>query len=378
MNRKSQRALFGFLVVALVAGLVGVASVAAQVPGGQPAEQFFKNIQVMKGVPAHMVQPTMQLMEIALGVHCVYCHDPDNTKRDSDVKPVKLVARRMMTMVADLNRTQFGGREVVTCITCHQGSTKPSTLLPYNGEEGHPGPSQVAGDVPTVDQLLDRYTTALGGADALAKVTGRTLKGTVTNYGHLDQVHPERTPTLVTPVEILAKGPDKRLVIQRNIAADAITTQNGASGWTRAGAAAPADLRPDLLEVSKLENAVMVPSQFRQLLTGLKVEGQEKVGERTAWVVSGSSQWLPQVRLYFDRDTAYLLSLSYQQKSGYCCHVFRIDYDNFYVTSGIRMPLQWTVNGPRESILVYKFDSAQISPIEDSRFARPAPATAAR
>ena len=378
MNGTTQRACVGVLVLGLAVALFGAASLSAQVPGGQPAEQFYKNITVLKGMPAHMMAPTMQLIEIALGVHCVYCHDADNTKRELDVKPEKAVARRMIQMVADINRTQFEGREVVTCITCHQGGTKPSTLLPYNGEEGRPGPSPVAGAPPTVDQLLDRYTTALGGADAIAKVPGRTLKGTVTNYAHLDEVHPERAPTTVTPVDILAKGPDKRMVIQHNIAADAVTTYNGAGGWTRAGVAAAADLRPDLLELARLENAVMVPTQFKQLLTGLKVEGQEKVGERTAWVVSGSSPWLPQVRLYFDRDTAYLLSLSYQQKSGYCCHVFRIDYDNFYVTNGIRMPLQWTVNGPRESILVYTFDSAQVSPIEDSRFARPATSTAAR
>ena len=122
----------------------------------------------------------------------------------------------------------------------------------------------------------------------------------------------------------------------------------------------------------------MFPGQFKQLLTNFKVEGQEKVGNRTAWVVSASSQWLPQVRLYFDRDTAYLLSMSYQQKSNFCCHVFRIDYDNFYITNGIRVPLQWTVNGPRESVLVYNFDSVDVTPIEDSRFARPVAATAAR
>jgi len=34
--------------------------------------------------------------------------------------------------------------------------------------------------MPTVDQLFDRYTTALGGADALAKVAGRVGKGPVT------------------------------------------------------------------------------------------------------------------------------------------------------------------------------------------------------
>lgn len=378
MNVKSPKALFRVLVLALIVGLAGAASITAQQPGPQPAEQFYKNIKVLQGMPSHLMQPTMQLMEIALGVHCVYCHDPDNTKREVDNKPQKEIARRMIQMVNDINRTQFAGREVVTCFTCHQGSTKPSTVLPYNGEEGRPGPSQVAGTTPTPDQLLERYTTALGGAEAIAKVSSRTLKGNVTNLSHLDEVHPERAPTTVTPIEILAKGADKRMTIQRNIAANAVNTYNGAASWTRAGDAPAANLRPDLIEVARLENAVMFPSQFKQLLTNLRVEGQEKVGERTAWVVAGSSQWLPQVKLYFDRDTAYLLSLSYQQKSHYCCHVFRIDYDDFYVTNGIRVPMEWTVNGPRESILEYEIDSVEVTPIEDSRFARPAPATAQR
>jgi len=374
MSGKSRNVLFGVLVLALAIGVVGVGSAAAQ--AGRTAGEFYKNVQVAKDMPADFMQPTMQLMEIALGVHCVYCHDDDNTKRELDTKPVKKVARQMMQMVADINRTQFGGRNVVSCFTCHRGSTAPDTLLPYNDEEDRPGPHAVSGPTPTVDQLLDRYTTALGGAEALAKVTGRTLKGTVTNYGHIDQVHPERAPTTVTPIDVIAKGPDKRMVIQHNIAADAVTTYNGTSGWTRAGAAAAADMRPDVLQVNRLENAVIAPSQFKQLLTNLRVEGQEKIGERTAWVVTGSSTWLPQVRLYFDRETAYLLSLSYQQRSYYCCHQFSIDYDNFYITNGVRMPLKWTVNGPREAILVYEIDSAQVSPVEDSRFAKPgAPVT---
>ena len=378
MNVKPPAALFWGLVLALTVGLAGMSRVSAQQPGAQPSEQFYKNVTVLKGMPAHLMQPTMQLMEIALGVHCVYCHDADNTKRDLDTKPQKAIARRMIQMVNDINRTQFAGREVVTCFTCHQGHTHPTTALPYNGEEGRPSPAQVAGTVPTPDQLFERYATALGGAEAIAKVQARTLKGRVTNYAHVDEVHPERAPTLVTPYEVLAKGPDRRMTVQHNIAADVVTTYGAGASWTKNGAAPAADLRPDLVEVARLENAVMFPAQFKQLLTNFKVEGQEKVGERTAWVVSASSQWLPQVRLYFDRDTAYLLSMSYQQKSNFCCHVFRIDYDNFYITNGIRVPLQWTVNGPRESILVYNFDAVEVTPIEDSRFARPVAATAAR
>jgi hypothetical protein len=36
------------------------------------------------------------------------------------------------------------------------------------------------------------------------------------------------------------------------------------------------------------------------------------------------------------------------------------------------MPLQWTINGPRESVLLYKIDSVDVGAVEDAKFARPA------
>jgi len=108
-------------------------------------------------------------MEIALGVHCGYCHEGNNTQRAVET-PLKETARQMMRMVADINRTQFEGREVVTCITCHQGSTRPTSVLPYNGEEGMTGPLEATGPVPTVKQLLTRYTGTLGGAERIANI----------------------------------------------------------------------------------------------------------------------------------------------------------------------------------------------------------------
>ena len=373
MNGTLKKVVFG-VVLALAIGGVGVRSAAAQ-PPGQKSEDFYKNIQVLKGLPADLMTPSMQFMEISLGVHCAYCHDDDAQKRELDTKPTKNTARAMIRMVNDINKNTFDGHDVVTCYTCHRGHTNPVEVLPYNGEPAH-STAVIPPTMPTVDQLLDRYATALGGAQALAKVPGRAAKGTVTNYAHLDQVHPERAPTTVTPIEIFAKGPDKRMVVQHNIAGDAVNTYSSAGGWVRAGAAPVRDMRSDELDAAKLENAVIAPSQFKTLLTGLKVEGQDKVGEHTAWVVSGRTPRLPSVKLYFDRDTSYLLSVAYQQQSFFCCHVFRIDYDNFYIANGVRMPLQWTVNGPRQGVLVYKIDSVEMSPVEDSKFAKPAAAPA--
>jgi len=47
-------------------------------------------------------------------------------------------------------------------------------------------PLPATGPQPTVDALINRYVTGLGGADALAKVEGRLVKGTFANLGHID------------------------------------------------------------------------------------------------------------------------------------------------------------------------------------------------
>ena len=362
------------LVLALAIVWVGSRSAAAQGPApGQTAEQFYKNITVLKGMQANLMQPTMQLMEIALGVHCVYCHDADNTKRDLDTKPTKAVARRMIQMVADINRTQFGGRNVVTCITCHQGRTRPETLLPYNGEEGRITRASQS-TPPTVDQLIDRHVAALGGAENLGKISSRVLKGTLTNYGHLDQVHQERAYTTKTPIEFYFKGPDSRQVVLKNIGGDNLTTFRGTGGWIKATpVAAAVDMRTDQIEVARLESIVAAPGQIKQLLTDLRVEGEEKVGEHSTWVVSGRAKMLPVVKLYFDKESGILLSTLYEQQSNYCCHVFRIDYDAYWPVNGVRMPSRWTVNGPRQAILVYEISDVQVNTsVEDARFAKPA------
>jgi hypothetical protein len=168
------------------------------------------------------------------------------------------------------------------------------------------------------------------------------------------------------------------MFVTHNQNGDAITTYNGSGSWIRAGNAAPRDPRPDELDIAKLENAVASPGQLKQIVSQMKVEGSENVGDLDAWVVSGRTQALPLVKLYFAKDTGLLLSMLYNVQSGFCCHAFRIDYADFYFVNGVRVPLRWTVNGPRESILEYQLSAVEMNtPVDESKFARPS-APAAR
>ncbi len=95
------------------------------------AEDVFKNIQVLKGIPVNQFMETMGFFSAALGYNCTNCHGNEvlgNWERYADDIPVKQTARRMVQVVNTINKNLFQGREAVTCYTCHRGSPTPKVV----------------------------------------------------------------------------------------------------------------------------------------------------------------------------------------------------------------------------------------------------------
>jgi hypothetical protein len=92
----------------------------------KPAEQVYKNIQMMKGVPAPRLMTVMQFFTKSLGVECHYCHVPDEFEKDD--KLAKITARKMLNMVHQVNDVNFPGNRIVSCWMCHRGSAKPEAF----------------------------------------------------------------------------------------------------------------------------------------------------------------------------------------------------------------------------------------------------------
>jgi hypothetical protein len=92
------------------------------------AEETYKNIQVLKGVPAPQLMKAMNFFTQWLGVKCDHCHVAGAFEKDD--KPAKVTARAMWRMVHKINEDNFAGSNPVTCWTCHRGQTKPQSLPP--------------------------------------------------------------------------------------------------------------------------------------------------------------------------------------------------------------------------------------------------------
>lgn len=102
----------------------------------EPAEAVFKNIQLLKGVPAGRLLAVMQMgYSRSLGVNCTHCHVVDEWEKDD--KATKQIARDMALMVRVINNEQLkniknlgSANPVINCTTCHRGQTKPALDLP--------------------------------------------------------------------------------------------------------------------------------------------------------------------------------------------------------------------------------------------------------
>src|SRR5213080_1724261 len=130
MKFGSRRTILGVIAIGMVC-LLGVstttrgqAAQAAQAPKPQMAEEIFKNISVLKGIPVDEFMDTMGMISAALGLNCLDCHTSDSDtawERFAVDTAMKRTSRRMIQMVAAINKDNFGGARGVTCWTCHRG-----------------------------------------------------------------------------------------------------------------------------------------------------------------------------------------------------------------------------------------------------------------
>ena len=166
-------------IVAAAVGSILAAAIFAgaqqQQLAGKTAEQAFKNIQVLKEIPAEQVVPTMRVMAGSLGVNCGFCHVEDRSKDDLMTKQT---ARKMITMMMNINKDNFDARQEVTCYTCHKGTNDPVSTIQYSDEPAAPRPGGRGGQGPSADQILANYVQALGGEQAIRKVSSVTVMET--------------------------------------------------------------------------------------------------------------------------------------------------------------------------------------------------------
>jgi photosynthetic reaction center cytochrome c subunit len=338
------------LIGAAATALACVMSVAVAAQGKPPvAESVFKNIQVLKGIPVDDFMDTMGIMSAALGWDCSECHTgagTDTVKWEADTDK-KRSARRMTLMMAAINKTNFGGRQVVTCWTCHRGRDIPSAMPTIDTVYGEPLlaaddiiPQSFPGE-PSADQILDKYLQALGGVEPLSRVTSYIATGTSQGFRGFGGGG---------TVQIFAKAPDQRATFikfaQEIGRQDAIRVFDGRSGWVSAPLAVVPEyvLGGTELDGARIDAQMAFPAQIKKVLTQLRVGPPDNVNGRDVHVVQGNGARGLVATLYFDRESGLLVRMVRFGTSPIGRAPTQVDFDDYrdIPGAGIKMPFRWT------------------------------------
>jgi hypothetical protein len=378
MNMGSRRNLLGATAAAIV-WLAGVVLAGGQAqPEQKPpmAEEVFKNIRVLRGIPVDEFMGTMGVFSAALGMSCEDCHAANDTSWENyalDTSPRKVTARRMVQMMSSINQASFGGRQVVTCYTCHRGSNRPKvtpSLAALYGAMTLDEQDDVvlpAPGAPSADQILDKYIQALGGAPRLASFSSFVGKGTSAGYG------PEGT----RPIEIFAKAPGLRTTIIHTLDGDNTTAYDGHAGWI----AAPHKPVPVLalsgsdLDGVRLEAELSFPARIKETLGQWRVGHPTEIDDKPVQVVQGSRPGGALATFYFDSGSGLLVRLVRYASSRVGRLPTQIDYADYREVSGIKVPFRFKVTW-LDGLEDVQLTDVQLNvPVDGAKFAKPAPAT---
>jgi hypothetical protein len=302
-----------------------------QPPVDKPVEQTRKNIKVLTGLPDSQLIPVMQFISSALGVDCSHCHVVPQFEKDD--KPAKNTARQMIQMQFAINRDNkslFGETGAITCYTCHRGHTEPLVMpaLPHaqqsGGAVGQAKPSTEP--LPTVDQVLAKFTQALGGEAAFRKLTSRVMKGTHTG-----------ADGAAIPVETYQVAPDKLVSIMTGKQGEMVSGYNGTTGWQK-GPRGQGQMRGAQLEQMKMAADFYGELKLKETYPNLSVMGREKIGEREAYVLVSKPTPNRTQKLYFDTQTGLLLRILSILNTAIAPVPSQIDFEDYREVDSIRLP----------------------------------------
>jgi hypothetical protein len=338
-------------IEALILSLLGIVPASGQIEPTEKtlmADDVFKNVQVLKAIPVNEFMETMGFFAASLGYNCTDCHVQEslaNWAKYAEDIPAKRRARGMILMVNAFNKTNFGGRRVLTCYSCHRGLGIPKVIPSLAEQYGTPvdDPNEVeiidqSAKGLTANQILERYIQAVGGVENAARLTSFTAKGTYTGYD---------TDSAIVPVEVFAKAPAQRTMIVHGPLGDGTTTYNGRSGWI-AGPDKPVPvltLPPGAdLDALKLDSNLSFPSGIKQALTQWRVGfPTATIDGRDMDVVQGTTAEKSRVKLFFDKQSGLLARLVRYADTVVGIVPTQIDYSDYREVSGVKIPFKWIV-----------------------------------
>ncbi len=297
----------------------------------ETAGQKFKSIKVLNDMPADQMGKVMNMMSASLGVNCAFCHTSNDGDYEKEGNEHKDSARKMLKMTFDLNKNHFDGRPEINCNSCHNGKSHPQPSFPLTAAKVAEERPKQPEKKPTVDEILAKYETAIGGKGNLAKITSRQIKA--------QRIEPDNKT--VEAEEILQKG--NKLSVQTTYPSkeygDYVLKEvfDGTNVWKK-GNKSEIELKADEAENIKREAQLFANADLKAVYAKLDFRFLDKLDGKEVYIIQATTADNKRERLVFDVATGLLIRRSASSPTILGNHVFQVDYLDYKDFGGVKLP----------------------------------------
>ena len=350
-------AIFTFAIFALI---FFVPKGEMQTKQFETAGQKFKNIKILNDMPADQMGKVMNMMAASLGVNCAFCHGSNDGGFEKEGFEHKDIARQMLKMTFEMNKNYFEGRPGVGCNTCHQGRAHPPSnivLKPVAVEERLIQPEKK----PSVEEILAKYETALGGKNNLAKIKSRQIKSR--------RIEPDEQT--FEEEEILQK--DSKMLVETIYPSKeygdyaSVEIYDGSKVF-KLGNGEKVKLKTDEAEQIKREAQLFANPHIQEIYAKTDFGFVEKIAGRKVYFISATTMENQRERLYFDAATGLLVRRIASTPTILGNFQYQVDYADYKDFGGVKLPTTTRFAVPNISwtrkILEVKINAA----IDDAKF----------
>lgn len=256
-----------------------------------------------------------------------------------------------------MNRAKMQWLVVVCCL---------SLALPLRGHAQSavpPAPSvaATAGAPPTVEQILERSTAAIGGKDAWMQITSMHLKGSVEVAG-----------ATVGSFEKFDKAPNKSFErIDLGAAGVALQGYDGANGWKAEPGRNAEDLQGDELEDARLDSDFYGAIRIANLYPKLVLQGEALADGHNCYAIVGTPEHGTPRTFYFDKESGLWIGMSGESKSGGKSVHVESYFENYKAVKGISVPFSLRIKTDAMTAVVHISVVEMNQVIMNSGFAKP-------
>ncbi len=215
---------------------------------------------------------------------------------------------------------------------------------------------------PTVDQILDKYIQAIGGRQAIEKISSRVTKGTfeVSTMG------------LKGDLEIYAKAPNKMLTIQ-NIAGVGLIVDgyDGKIAWSQNPMMGLREKSGAELAAVVRSSDILAPIKTRTAYSKLELKGKEKIGNRETYVILATPAEGAVVKMYFDTETGLIARTSSEFETPQGSIPIDTTVEDYRDVDGVKMPFISRQETPMGSAVIKLTEVKHNVAIDDVKFNKP-------